>query len=141
MIKKEKIIFLCTANSCRSQIAEGIMRNLAGNIFDVFSAGSHPTKVHPMSIEVMKEIGIDISSHTSDSITNFIDKNLDIVITVCDNADKVCPVFVGEVERFHWSIEDPSKKSSSNSNDLVNFTKTRDDLKERIKNFLKIRLG
>ena len=136
MPKKEKIIFICTGNACRSQIAEGIMRQLAGDKFDVFSAGSHPSLVHPMSIKVMKEIGIDITSHTSDPISNFLSKNINIVVTVCDNADKVCPVFPGKVERIHWSIKDPFKGWGSDPDDLDNFTRTRDDLVERIKNFL-----
>ena len=104
MPKKEKIIFICTGNACRSQIAEGVMRKLAGHNFDVFSAGSHPSLVHPMSVKVMKEIGIDISTHTSDPISKFLSKNINTVVTVCDNADKVCPVFPGEVDRIHWSI-------------------------------------
>ena len=137
IIKKEKIIFICTGNACRSQIAEGIMRQLAGDKFDIFSAGSHPTLVHPMSIKVMKEIGIDISSHNSDPISHFLSEKINIVITVCDDANKVCPVFPGKVERIHWSIEDPIKRWSSNSDDLVNFRKTREDLTERIKNLLK----
>ena len=140
MLKKEKIIFICTGNACRSQIAEGIMRHLVGNKHDVFSAGSHPTSVHPISIKVMKEIGIDISSHTSDPISRFLSENMNIVITVCDNADKVCPVFPGKVERIHWSIEDPFRGWTSDSDDLVNFRKTRDDLARRIKNLLKSRL-
>jgi len=136
MTKKEKIIFICTGNACRSQIAEGIMRQLAGDKFDVFSAGSHPSLVHPISIKVMKEIGINITSHTSDPISNFLSKNINIVVTVCDNADKVCPVFPGKVERIHWSIKDPFKGWGSDPDDLDNFTRTRDDLYERIKNFL-----
>ena len=136
MSKKEKIIFICTGNACRSQIAEGIMRQLAGDKFDVFSAGSHPSLVHPMSIKVMKEIGINITSHTSDPISNFLSENINIVVTVCDNADKVCPVFPGKVERIHWSIKDPFKGWGSDPDDLDNFTRTRDDLVERIKNFL-----
>ena len=136
MPKKEKIIFICTGNACRSQIAEGVMRQLAGDKFDVFSAGSHPSLVHPMSIKVMKEIGINITSHTSDPISNFLSKNINIVVTVCDNADKVCPVFPGKVERIHWSIKDPFKGWGSDPDDLDNFTRTRDDLYERIKNFL-----
>ena len=139
MPKKEKIIFICTGNACRSQIAEGVMRKLAGDKFDVFSAGSHPSLVHPMSIKVMKEIGIDITPHTSDPILNFLSKNINIVVTVCDNADKVCPVFPGRVERIHWSIKDPFKGWNSHPDDLVNFRKTREDLTARIKNLIKSR--
>ena len=141
MPKKEKIIFICTGNACRSQIAEGVMRKLAGHNFDVFSAGSHPSLVHPMSIKVMKEIGIDITSHTSDPISKFLSKNINIVVTVCDNANKVCPVFPGKVERIHWSIKDPFKGWNSHPDDLVNFRKTREDLTARIKNLIKSRFA
>ena len=141
MPKKEKIIFICTGNACRSQIAEGVMRKLAGDKFDVFSAGSHPSLVHPMSIKVMKEIGIDITAHTSDPISKFLSKNINIVVTVCDNADKVCPVFPGKVERIHWSITDPFKGWNSHPDDLVNFRKTREDLTARIKNLIKSRFA
>lgn len=141
MLKKEKIIFICTGNACRSQIAEGVMRKLAGDKFDVFSAGSHPSLVHPMSIKVMKEIGIDITPHTSDPILNFLSKNINIVVTVCDNADRECPVFPGKVERIHWSIKDPFKGWNSHPDDLVNFRKTREDLTARIKNLIKSRFG
>ena len=137
MIKKDKIIFICTGNACRSQIAEGLMRHLASDKFEVYSAGSHPTKVHPAAITVMKEIGIDISSHTSDPISLFINKSMNIVVTVCDNANKACPVFPGKVERIHWSVEDPFKNLDSSTEDLVDFRKTRDELTERMKNLLK----
>ena len=137
MIKKEKIIFICTGNACRSQIAEGLMRHLASDRFEAHSAGSRPTKVHPSAITVMKEIGIDISSHTSDSISLFIDKSMDIVVTVCDNANKVCPVFAGKVERIHWSVKDPFKNWDSTTENLVDFRKARDELNERIKNLIK----
>tara|TARA_Y100000741_G_C17938838_1_gene430909 strand:- start:117 stop:542 length:426 start_codon:yes stop_codon:yes gene_type:complete len=139
MIKKEKIIFICTENACRSQIAEGLMRHLANNKFEVYSAGSHPNRIHPMSIKVMKEVGVDISSQTSDSISKYLSENIDIVITVCDNADKACPSFPQNVERIHWSIKDPFKGWNSDSDDMVNFRKTREDLTERIKNLLKSR--
>ena len=137
MIIKEKIIFICTGNACRSQIAEGLMRHLANDKFEVYSAGSHPTKVHPAAITVMKEIGIDISSHTSDPISLFINKSMDIVVTVCDNANKACPVFAGRAERIHWSVKDPLKNWDSTTKDLVDFRKTRDELAVRIKNLLK----
>ena len=138
MTKKEKIIFICTGNACRSQIAEGLMRHLASDKFEVYSAGSHPNKVHPAAIAVMKEIGIDISSHTSDPISLFMNKSMDIVVTVCDNANKACPFFSGRAERIHWSVKDPIEDWDSSTEDLVNFRKTRDELTERIKNLLKI---
>ena len=138
MIKKQKIIFICNGNACRSQIAEGIMRNLAGDKFDVYSAGSHPTKVHPMSIKVMQEVGIDIYSQTSEPISLYLNEIMDIVVTVCNDASKACPIFPGNVERIHWSIEDPFKGWDLDSDDLLNFRKTREDLTKRIKNLLKI---
>ena len=141
MLKKKKIIFICTGNSCRSQIAEGITRHLASNKFDVYSAGSHPTEIHPTAIKVMSEVGVDISHHKSDSISRFVNENMDVVVTVCENADKACPVFPGKVERIHWSIEDPFQEGNLDSHDLVNFRKTREDLTVRIKNFLKSRLA
>ena len=104
MIAKKKILFVCTGNSCRSQIAHGLLNNIAVDKYDVFSAGLSPNKVHPMAIEVMKEIDIDISDHTSDHIDDYLDKNLDIVITTCDDANKSCPFFLGNVVRLHWSI-------------------------------------
>ena len=137
MITKEKIIFICTGNACRSQIAEGLMRHLANDKFEVYSAGSHPRKVHPSAIKVMSEIGIDISSNTSDPISLFINKGMDIVVTVCDNANKTCPVFPGRVERIHWSVKDPFKNWGSSKEGLVDFRRTRDELTERIKNLLK----
>ena len=138
MVKKKKIIFICTGNACRSQIAEGLMRNLASDKFEVYSAGSHPIKVHPAAITVMKEIGIDISYHTSDPISIFINKSMDIVVTVCDNANKACPVFPGRVDRIHWSVKDPFKNLDSSIEDLVDFRKIRDELTEKIKILLKI---
>ena len=137
MDKKKKIIFICTGNACRSQIAEGLLRNLASDKFSVFSAGSHPNQVHPMSVAVMEEVGIDISHHTSDPITDYIDHGIDIVITVCDNAKQVCPVFPGNVERIHWSIEDPFNGWDFDPLDLDNFRKVREEINSRIKDFLR----
>ena len=137
MKKKKKILFICTGNACRSQIAEGLLRNLASDHYEIFSAGSHPSKVHSMSIVVMEEIGVDISDHTSDPISNYLNKKIDTVITVCDNAKQDCPIFPGKVEKIHWSIEDPFKGWSFDSKDLGNFRKAREELKERIDDFLK----
>ena len=104
---KKKVIFICTGNACRSQMAEGLLREMGGSSFEVFSAGSHPSRLHPASVIVMNEIGIDISHHKSDHIDEYLDKGIDIVITVCDNANKLCPIFPGNVERLHWGIDDP----------------------------------
>ena len=136
MSKKKNIIFICTGNACRSQIAHGLLQNLAKDRFNVFSAGSHPSRVHLMSIKVMEEIGIDISHHKSDHIDEYLDKGIDIVITVCDNANKLCPIFSGNVERLHWSIDDPFRGWDYNENQMESFLVTREEIKARILDFL-----
>ena len=102
----------------------------------MFSAGSHPSRVHPISIEVMKEIGIDISKHNSDHIDDYLDKNIDIVITVCDNANNVCPTFPGDVNRIHWSINDPFINWNFDLNQLSNFRQTREEIKSKLLKFI-----
>ena len=134
MSKKQKVLFVCTGNSCRSQIAEGLLREIARERFDVFSCGSHPSRVHPNAIAVMEEWGIDISNHTSDAIDDYLNEGINIVITVCDNANQACPVFPGDIQRIHWSIDDPFR--GWNSNLLDNFRETRQELKERLETFL-----
>ena len=121
MSKKKKVLFICTGNACRSQIAHGLLNDLSSENFDVFSAGSHPSQVHPISIVVMEEIGIDISKHTSDYINDYLDKNIDVVITVCDNANNACPTFPGNAKRIHWSIDDPFRNWNFDLNQLSNF--------------------
>ena len=138
MDKKRKIIFICTGNACRSQIAEALLRNLASDKFSVFSAGSHPSQVHPTSVAVMEEVGIDISHHTSDPISDYVDHGIDVVISVCDNAKQACPVFPGNVEHIHWSIEDPFNGWDFDPLDLDNFRKVREDINSRIKDFLQV---
>ena len=133
---KQRAIFICTGNSCRSQIAEGLLRKEAGDRFDIFSAGSHPSRLNPAAISVMEEWGIDISHQKSESIDNFIDNNFDIIITVCDNANQSCPVFPNEKIRLHWSIKDPFHRWSNNTEDLQPYRVARNDLKNRIDEFL-----
>lgn len=136
MPDKKKILFICTGNACRSQIAHGFLRDMAGDRFDVFSAGSHPSRVHPMSIAVMEEIGIDISHHTSDYVDDYLDSGIDIAITVCDNANQACPTFPGDVERIHWSIDDPFRGWNFDTNQLDSFRETRGEIKRYIESFL-----
>jgi arsenate reductase len=107
-MKKQRVLILCTGNSARSQMAEGILRDMAGEIFDVESAGVAPTSVRPEAVEVMREIGIDISGHLPKSTDVFANEIFDYVITVCDNARESCPVFPGKAERIHWSFDDPA---------------------------------
>ena len=132
----EKVLFLCTGNSCRSQMAEGLLRSMAGERYEVFSAGVSPSRVHPLSIVVMSEAGIDISGQTSDGVELYLDKDIDIVITVCDNAKQTCPVFPGEVKTYHWSVEDPFDGWGPDPDQIPNYRKTRDDLKGRIEKWL-----
>ena len=136
MLAKKNIIFICTGNACRSQIAHGLLESMAGDKFEVFSAGSHPIKVHPMSIKIMEEIGIDISHHTSDFIDDYLKSGIEIVITVCDNANKNCPVFPGNVEKLHWSIDDPFKGWEFDESQIQSFRDTREEIKQKIIKFL-----
>ena len=137
MENKQKVLFICTGNSCRSQIAEGLLKDMANEHFEAFSAGSHPSRVHPNAITVMKENNINISDHTSDSIDQFRDMGINIVITVCDNTNQVCPVFPENVKRIHWSIDDPFRGWDSGESHLKNFRKTRNELRTRIQDFIK----
>lgn len=129
---KIKILFLCTHNSCRSQMAEGLLRDMAGDKFEVYSAGVEPTSVHPLAKKVMKEIGIDISGQQSKSVDEFLDKEFDYVITVCDNARQTCPFFPGNHELLHWSLEDPAIALGSEEERLLMFRKIRDQLRDYI---------
>jgi arsenate reductase len=133
---KKKILFLCTGNSCRSQMAEGYFRHLAGERFDVTSAGLEPSIVNPKAIQVMKEDGVDISNHTSKDVAQFIGQQFDYIITVCDNARERCPYFPGPAERIHWSFEDPGAAKGTEAEILVVFRKVRDQIRERIEEFL-----
>ena len=133
---KHRVIFICTGNSCRSQIAEGLLRKEADERFDIFSAGSDPSRLHPAAISVMEEWGIDISHQKSESIDNFIDNSFDIIITVCDNANQSCPVFPNEKIRLHWSIKDPFHGWSDYQECLPPYRIARDELKKRIDEFL-----
>jgi len=135
-VNKKKIIFICTGNACRSQIAHGLLEKMAGDKFEVFSAGSHPSQVHPMSLKIMEEIGIDISHHTSDFIDDYLNAGIEIVITVCNNANKICPVFPGNAEKLHWSIKDPFKGWDFDETQIQSFRDTREEIKQRIIKFL-----
>jgi len=117
-------------------MAEGLLRYMAGDRFEVFSAGSHPSHLHPASIIVMAELGIDISNHSADSIDEYLDKDIDIVISVCDNARQVCPVFPRDVQQIHWSIDDPFHGWGAKPSDLIPYRETRDILKDQIESFI-----
>ena len=126
---KPTVLILCTGNSCRSHLAEGILRAKAGDRLNVQSAGSKPAGyVHPLAIKVMAEIGIDISQHRSKHLDEFLNKKLETVITVCGNADQACPNFPGQVNRHHWSFFDPAKAEGTEKERLKIFRQVRDEI-------------
>jgi arsenate reductase (thioredoxin) len=130
MSNPHPVLILCTGNSCRSQMAEGILRHVAGDIFEVHSAGSHPAGyVHPRAIEVMKEMGIDISGNTSKHLNDFLGTKIDTVITVCGKADQACPAFPGQVNRYHWGFDDPVHAQGADEEILAEFRRVRDQIR------------
>ncbi|MGB9486478.1 MAG: arsenate reductase ArsC [Terriglobia bacterium] len=122
-------------NSARSQMAEGLLRHDAGNVYEVFSAGTKPSHVRPEAIAVMREVGIDISGHRSKSVDEFAGQDFDYVITVCDNAKESCPLFPAKTKRIHWSIEDPAAAQGSEEELLAAFRRARDELRARLHAF------
>lgn len=126
---KKRVLILCTGNSARSQIAEGLLRHDAGEKFDVESAGTNPSSVRAEAVTVMQELGIDISGHRSKSVDEFRGQHFDTVITVCDNARESCPVFLGAADRLHHSFEDPAALQGSVEERLALFRRVRDELR------------
>ena len=123
---KPSVLILCTGNSCRSHMAEGILRAVAGDLVDVFSAGSQPAGyVHPKAIAVLREIGIDISAHSSKHMNEFLGR----VITVCGRADQVCPVYPGQAHRHHWGFDDPAHVVGTEEEVLAAFRRVRDEIR------------
>lgn len=133
-----RVLILCTGNSARSQMAEGLLRHDDGVKFEVFSAGTHPTKVRPEAIQVMGEIGIDITDQRSKSVDEFAGQHFDYVITVCDNARESCPVFSSTTQRIHWSLEDPAAVQGSEEQSLSAFRRIRDELREHFRQFVSL---
>ena len=126
---KPNVLILCTGNSCRSHMAEGFLRAAAGEFMDVHSAGSKPAGyVHPKAIQVLKEIGIDISAHTSKHMNEFLSRKITTVITVCGNADQACPIYPGQVNRYHWGFEDPAHAKGTDEEILAEFRRVRDQI-------------
>jgi arsenate reductase (thioredoxin) len=133
---KRRVLFLCTHNSARSQMAEGLLRFLGGDAFEAFSAGTEATFVRPLAIQAMSELGIDISDQQSKTLEHYVREPFDEVITVCDAAAEACPVFPGALRRRHWSLEDPSKASGSEEEQLAVYRRVRDELRSRIEHEL-----
>ena len=124
------VLVLCTGNSCRSHLAEGILRAVAGDILEVHSAGSKPAGyVHPLAIRAMAEVGVDISTHTSKHLSEFLAQPVETVITVCGNADQACPVFPGQLNRHHWGFDDPAHATGTDEEKLAVFRRVRDEIR------------
>ena len=136
IVGKKRVLFVCTGNSCRSQMAEGFLRFYGNHRFDVFSAGSNPTALNPSSVKVMKEKEIDISGQYSKLLDQFLKDKFDYIITVCDNAKEVCPFFPGETKRMHWSFQDPAEAEGTEKEKLVVFRRIRDEIEKKIREIL-----
>lgn len=130
-----RVLILCTGNSARSQMAEGLLRHDSGQMIEVESAGTRPGRVRPEAIAVMKEIGIDISGHRSKSVDEFLDQDFDYVITVCDNAKETCPVFLKETTKIHHSFDDPAALEGAEEERLSLFRRVRDEIRDYLHEF------
>jgi arsenate reductase len=129
---KRRVLFLCTHNSARSQMAEGLLRALGGDHFEAFSAGTEATHVRPLAIRAMTELDIDIAGQESKTLERYLDQPFELVITVCDQANEACPVFFGARERLHWSFPDPSRATGTEEHQLMEYRQVRDAIRQRI---------
>jgi arsenate reductase len=130
---RQRVLFLCTHNSARSQMAEGLLRHLAGDRFEAVSAGTQATSVKPEAIQAMAELGVDISGQSSKTLERYLGEPFDHVVTVCDDANEACPVFPGAKSRLHWSFRDPSRAEGSEEERLEVFRTVRDEIQARIR--------
>jgi len=133
---KTRVLFVCTHNSARSQMAEGLLRHLAGDRFEVVSAGTEATSIRPEAIEAMAELGVDISGQESKTLERYVGEPFDYVVTVCDDANEACPVFPGAKHRLHWSLRDPSRAEGTDEERLEVFRKVREEIQARISEVL-----
>jgi arsenate reductase len=136
MTPRERVLILCTHNSARSQMAEGWLRARAGDRYEVASAGTEATRVHPLAVRAMQEVGVDLGGHASKTLDRFRDERWDWVITVCDAANERCPLFPGPARRVHWSFDDPSRATGSEDAQLTMFRKVRDEIRARLDGWL-----
>ena len=135
-MSKRRVLFLCTHNSARSQMAEGLLRHLAGDRFEAHSAGTEATRVRPLALRAMAELGIDLSAQQSKTLDRYLGQPFDAVITVCDRANESCPIFPGARERLHWSFPDPSIATGTEQEQLAVYRTVRDAIRERIESEL-----
>jgi len=129
----QRVLFLCTENSARSQMAEALLRHLGGSAFEVYSAGTRPSTVHPLTVRVMREVGIDVTGQRSKSVDVFAGMTFDVVVTLCDEARETCPVFPGAPSQLHWDIPDPRAVEGSDDERLAAFRRARDLIRTRIR--------
>ena len=135
-MKKLRVLFVCIGNRARSQMAEGFLRHFAGRQFEVYSAGTMPKGLSPITVEVMREVGIDVSAHRSKSVEEFVGEDFDYVITVCDVARAACPRFDRSRRRLHWSVTDPAELEASGVVSIEAFRAARDELRARVEEFV-----
>lgn len=133
-----RVLFLCTGNSCRSQMAETLLRHYGGGDFEICSAGTDPKPVHPMAIEVMQELGIDIADYRSTHLDAYGDRTFDYIITVCDRARDNCPTFPGDVERIHWGFDDPAAADGDDESRRRVFRRVRSEIAERVRRWVTV---
>jgi arsenate reductase len=138
---KKRVLFLCTHNSCRSQMAEGLVNHFLGDRIQAFSAGTEATRVNPLAARVMAEIGIDLATHRSKTMDEFANERFDYVITLCGDANEKCPLFFGGVQRVHLGFDDPSRLPGSDDEVLPEYRRVRDEIKERIGQFFAAQSG
>ena len=139
---KAKVLFLCTGNSARSQMAEAFLRKYAGDRFEVYSAGLEPSVLHPLTIQVMEESGVDMTGHYSKGLDTFLGKvNFAYLITVCSRADEKCPIFPGMGQRLHWPFDDPAEFQGSQADTLTKFREVRDAIEAKVKEFVQDHLS
>ncbi len=134
-----RILVLCTGNSCRSQMAEGFLRHYGEGAVDAFSAGLEPKGLNPRAVEVMKELGIDIGQQKSEHLDRYLTDRFDFVITVCDNANRRCPIFPGAGQKLHWPFDDPAEATGTEDEVLAEFRRVRDEISARIRTWLELR--
>jgi arsenate reductase len=133
---KQRVLFVCTENSCRSQMAEGFLRRHAGDRFEALSGGAQPTKLNPMAVDVMKEVGVDISGHRSKDVAEFLGQNFHYIIRVCDKVQEKCPVLPGAIWYLDWSFEDPAATEGTAAEKLAAFRRVRDQIEKRTVEFV-----
>jgi arsenate reductase len=131
-----RVLFLCTANSCRSQMAEGFLRHLASDRFEAASAGAQATRVNPDAVQVMKEVGIDISAHRSKDVSEFSGQSFTYVVRVCDKAKETCPFFPGAFRYFDWGLDDPAAAEGTEAERLAVFRRVRDEIEKHVRSFI-----